>query len=63
MLDFVCQRENLEPREAALALQERFLSDQPESAKEKRSRQRAKEREAAKSSVCPKMVRPRSIRL
>ncbi len=50
VLDFVCQRENLEPREAALALQERFLSDQPEAAKERQPRQRAKEREDAKSA-------------
>ncbi|MGD9519862.1 MAG: CHC2 zinc finger domain-containing protein, partial [Armatimonadota bacterium] len=53
VLDFVCQRENLEPREAALALQERFLSDQPESDKQKRPRQRAKEREAAESAEAP----------
>ena len=46
VLDFVCQRENLEPREAALALQERFLTNQPQAGKEKRPRERAKERNA-----------------
>ena len=53
VLDFVCQRENLEPREAALALQDRFLSDQPEAANEKRPRQRAKEREASQTPEAP----------
>ncbi len=50
VLDFVCQCENLEPREAALALQQRFLSDQPDIPKETQARQRAKEREATKTA-------------